>query len=467
MNRCIQSIRTAALFLLVGSISNVAYAQCACCGPGGCVSNAFPGGESSPTGNVIIPQLTLDANGLPILNSNPNAIGSAYIDFDGGYWGNPNNPLAGYSTDSDGSTFNISEQEDIYKAWLDVATHFAMFDINVTTVAPDKAVTPTAHLLISNDRSGNGGAANTNVFGSTGASANGVVGASATRGRSTAMTHELGHMMGLTHQAEFDEDGNFVRAYSPADEWNKGFLMGSDPLGKFSAWQDGTRRHSDGMGGYVPGPQNDIQIISDKIIEEYNAFTGDTYTGDGFREDDHGLGRHGSTHIGNGPQDVFAEGIIERYDDEDGFKFKWFGGDFHAFVEGDRNATASPEFASSLGMNLILELRNGTFIDSDLSSDPADTDAELVITDLASGQYILKVSGAGEDDDLGTYNLWVNPAQLPNGTTAPLTSMAVFGGPEGAGDVLFAAVPEPSSLALLGIGGLMMIRRRRGESRNR
>ena len=447
-----QSSKFAAFILALGGAATSAYSS-----PGhdGGIEYAFPGGESSPTGNLVIPQLTLAANGLPILNSNANAIGSAYIDFDGGFWNDPNNIFGAYSTDSDGATFNTSEQEDIYRIWLDVATHFAMFDINVTTVAPDKTVTPTAHLLITNDFQG-AGAANRGAFGNnTGQGARGAVCSGTAINRSGAVSHELGHIIGLRHQSAFDENGNRIQIYRGADEWDRGAIMGGDTVGKFIGWTNGR----------VPNgsDQFDVEFVSDTLITTYNDFTGDTYTGEGFREDDHGVNRGGSTSLVVAPVDVFAEGIIERYDDVDGFKFKWLGGDFHAFVEGDRNVAAIPEFASSLGMNLELTKRNGTFVDIDLSADPGDTDAELFIANLASGQYILNVSSAGDIEDLGTYNLWVNPAQLPTSTSAPLTSLAVFDGPQGAGDVLFAAVPEPSSLALLGIGGLMLIRRRRGE----
>lgn len=403
------------------------------------MNDAFPGGESGPSGNFVIPSYTVTANGTPILNSNPGSMGSLYIDFDGGTWyGNK----GAYDTDGNAATFSTSEQHDIIRAWHDVSTHFAMFDVNVTTIEPDRTVTPTASVLVSNDASG--GSANS--FGFGGLVPTGAVASSFARNRSTGITHELGHILTLGHQSVADANGNLVSVYRGVDGSNIAPIMGLDFQGKFSSWQEGVRPAGNG----TTTPQNDVEQIANNIITTYNSFSGGTYAGDGFREDDHRSDRHKkSTSLGRNPNDKFVEGIIERYDDEDWFKFAWDGGAFHAFAEADRNAAASPEFASSLGINLELYLKNGTLIDIDLSADPADVDAELVISNLAQGNYNLRVSGAGDVDDLGTYNLWVNP----------IVSGSVMSAPEFA--AAFAVVPEPGSLALLSLGGLFVLRRRR------
>jgi len=344
----------------------------------------------------------VDSTGLPILNSLSSARGVAYIDFNGGtVFGQSR---GAYDLDSNPTTFNAAEQEDIYNAWFDVSTHFAMFDINVTTVAPNKNSTPTAHLLITPDYSG--GAAYVDVFGSTSSSASGANQASDARTRTTGLTHEFGHMLGLYHQDEYDSNGNRTREYRRADPvTNIAPIMGVDFQGTFSSWQNG-------FTGVNMTPQNDIAVITGNLISTYNLFSGGSYSGDGFRPDEHGntlgsatalsINYSGNTATGS------ATGIIERYLDTDMFSFNWNGGDLTLTTEAVKNLAASPTYASSLGMNLALFNSQGQQVAQDLSSAAADSDARLSLTGLAAGSYYLSVESAGEYDDLGAYTLDFN-----------------------------------------------------------
>lgn len=342
----------------------------------------------------------VDAMGLPILNSLEGARGAAYIDFNGGvYWsGSTRN---GYDRDGDASTFNAQEQADIYNAWQDVSTHLAMFDINVTTVAPNKSTTPTAHLLITPDISG--GAAYVNTFGRTSSVATGYNNAGDARSRTTGMTHEFGHILGVRHQDEYDSEGNRTREYRRADPvTNIAPIMGVDFQGKFSSWQTG-------FTGTNMTPQDDLAVISNNLIAKYNSFYSTAYTGDGFRPDEHGnsfgsatallLDTNGNVTTGS------ATGIIERSGDTDMFSFNWGGGDFTMTAEAVKNLAASPEYASSLGMDLTLYNGSGQMITQDLSSFESDVLAEVAVSSLAAGTYYFAVESAGSYDDLGAYTL--------------------------------------------------------------
>lgn len=344
----------------------------------------------------------VDATGLPILNSLSSARGVAYIDFNGGtVFGESR---AAYDLDGDDTTFNAAEQDDIYKAWLDVSAHFAMFDINVTTVAPNKNVTPTAHQLVTPDYAG--GAANVDYFGNTSSVARGAVNSSIARNRTTAITHEFGHILGLYHQDEYDSEGNRTREYRRADpDTNIAPVMGVDYQGKFSSWQAG-------FTGTGMTPQDDLAVISNNLISNYNSFYSSAYTGDGFRPDEHGNEIGSATALllnttGNSAT-ASANGIIERSSDTDMFSFNWAGGDLTMKAEAVKNVAADPDYASSLGMDLTLYNGTGQMVAQDLSTFASDVEATVSISSLSAGTYYFAVESAGAYDDLGAYTLDLN-----------------------------------------------------------
>ena len=77
---------------------------------------------------------------IPVLNSNPGASASIYLDFNGHsepVWGSYTNAaMSVYDIDGDATTFSDAELANIQAVWETVSEDYAPFNINVTTVEP-------------------------------------------------------------------------------------------------------------------------------------------------------------------------------------------------------------------------------------------------------------------------------------------------------------------------------------------
>lgn len=322
------------------------------------------------------------ANGLPILNSLPNAPTAIYLDFDGDGSNTP------YSEDADATTYNPTEQANIVEAWRQISAYFAMFDTNVTTAFTSL---PKAWEVIGNNAGGaTGGYAFVGTFPNTSPQAFNTSGNARTR--ESGMAHEIGHVFGLWHQSSYDALGNKIDEYISAPDSLHGPIMGVDYSGTVHKWFAG---HSSSSVGSM---QDDIAIIASKIKSR------EPVGGDGFRPDDFGgtIATAGVT-LDDGSGVQHASGIVERMNDVDAFSFVAGGGSMSISVV--------PDAPSGLDARLEIYDASGNRL---AAKDGATNDQQLTM-DLPAGVYYAMVSSHGDYGDLGEYDLSVRG--LPQGWT--------------------------------------------------
>jgi regulation of enolase protein 1 (concanavalin A-like superfamily) len=344
---------------------------------------------------------TTTAAGMPILNSSPSSPTAIFLDFDGDSAGGYDVATA-YDTDGNAATFSVSEQTDIVKAWRQVSAYFAMFDMNVTTIKPAAGI-ETAWLAVGNNISG--GYAWVGTFPTT-AGASGFNNSGDARTRVSGMVHEIGHIMGLSHQSTYNTLGVKTAEYASKKDDLHGTIMGVDFDGVVKKWI------WDHPSNSPSNLQDDLLVIANRVKAYQPA------GGDGYRADDYGgtIALATPLEVVGGKQQIY--GNIERAADVDVFSF--------TVSSAVTQIDVVPDYPGSLDAKLEIRDATGTIL---AHSHTNKNDQHLTLN-LGTGTYYAYVSSAGDYGDVGLYSVKV--ASLPsNWRSQDINSTALYLGGSG------------------------------------
>jgi autotransporter-associated beta strand protein len=328
------------------------------------------------------------ATGLPLLQSRAGGAGlEVFLDFSRDADGRGT-----FSLDADRVNFNFEEQLAIFNAWREITGFFSQFDVNITTVRPPTgwADKNFAWLQITNDFEG--GAAYVGWLSKDGPKGTNNSGDAVHR--VSGLAHEIGHLLNMSHQAEFDKYGNLTAEYSDGTDYRNRALMGVDYMGEVRKLLFG--RVSDGSDGRTI--QDDVAKTAARIAAEIG--------GTGMRPDDYGSTFASAYRIAGGGQQL--DGFTERDTDVDVFRID-------VTAAGPWTFSATPLYYSQAEPKLELLTAGGTILaardDADYRNGP--TNEQNLTVSLEPGTYYVRVAGGGDYDELGYYKFAAAP--LPTG----------------------------------------------------
>lgn len=327
----------------------------------------------------------------PLRHSRPGANKVLFLDFNGhvisgtmwnSWLGTESWDCRPFDRDGDETTFSASEQADIIQIWERVAEDYAPFDVDVTTEQPAAWGPTTGHALITppTDKNGvhcphygYGGVAAMNAFGTPGYSYDSPDAASpvwvkdmSLANLAEAVTHELGHNMGLAHH------GSSAGAYYYGHEnggigW--GCIMGVSYGRNVSQWTQGEYHDSN-------NPQDDLAVVAGKL---------------GYRPDDYGDSNATAFALAADPSgNISRDGVVETSGNPDVFSF--------STLAGTVNLSATPYRAASStwggNLDVLLELYDGSGV-LVATNNPAFQTTAAITETLTAGTYYLHVKPVG------------------------------------------------------------------------
>ncbi len=335
---------------------------------------------------------TTAANGLPILSSHKSSPVAIYLDFDGDGSNVP------YDNNGDSANFDVAEQNTIVEVWRQISVYYSIYDVNVTTVQPVVATTPTVWQLMSNSISG--GYAYVGAFPNS--IPRGFNQSSDARTRISGIAHEIGHNFILSHQSDYNLLGVKTAEYSSGFALH-GPIMGVDFAQNVHKFIIGHPSYS------ASSLQDDLTAIANEI-KVYQPVGGD-----GYRADEHANTPTGTaTEMQLADGYFFGWGTIERLNDVDAFTFDSVGGLYGIY--GNANTPS--------GIDIKMEVYDGAG-NRLATADGANNDQNLVM-DLPAGTYYVLMSGAGNYADVGAYH--VSARTLPAGWASQDIGTLVTGG---------------------------------------
>lgn len=323
------------------------------------------------------------------LHSRPGSNRVIYLDFDGhvtsntqwntSYTGGQPINSAPYSLDADPNTFNTQEQDAIQYMWQRVAEDYAPFDVDVTTEDPGDAaifrssstdlIYGTRAVISPTNFTGQsiGGIAYVGVFNSTGTTTKPAF--IMTSGLSNnekyiaeAISHEVGHNLGLSHDGKTNADGTTTAYYSGHGDWAP--IMGVGYYKSVTQWSKGEYPGANQL-------QDDLAVMQNYGIPVI--------------ADDYGNTNATAKVLSGGS--ISASGIITTRSDVDVFQFST--GDGNVVI----NLNPAPRGAN-LDIQAQISDQQGNVV---ATINPSGLPASINQF-LSAGVYYLKIDGVGVGD---------------------------------------------------------------------
>jgi len=331
----------------------------------------------------------------PLLQSRPGAAAVLYLDFEGDLQAGVDGPVT-YPDWNGGVAFNPAASalsgSEITEVWNRVKEDYWPFNINVTTVKSDylaAAVGRRMRVIITPTDTaspGVGGVAYVDSFSRAGApnfnddvpcwvfnlSVNGIA---------EAISHELGHTLGLHHDGQYPQlDSNHVEYYlghgSGAVGWAP--IMGAGYYQPLVQWSKGEYPNANNQ-------EDDVAIISGTQATPLTGATNNT----GYVTDDAGNTRGTAAAVDVSSGSLSVSGIVSSAADSDFYSFTLAAGKSVTI-----NANPANTYAKQPNLDIQLELQDsgGTVL---ASSNPDQSLNATIAQGLSAGTYYVKVAGTG------------------------------------------------------------------------
>lgn len=329
------------------------------------------------------------------LHSRPGSKRTVYIDFDGGSvsgtsWNNSTNGEAivypAYDLDGNQASFSDTELAKIQDIWKRVSEDYAPFDVDVTTefvswdlINKDNLNDEYFGIWIAVDDSSThwysggvnvGGVAYYHSFDGPSSTQpawvfrSGLGGGSNTKYMAEAISHEVGHTLGLYHDG--DSSSSY---YYGHNNWAPIMGVGyHKPITQFS------------KGEYSGANNTQDDFVQ---MQQYISLV-----------DDHGNTTSQASSLSILNNNVSAKGVINSQNDKDVFSFITSGGSITL------NFTPGPGSGANLDISVELLNGNGSRI---ITSDSTSLSTSLG-TNLSAGTYYIVVDGVGTGDPSTGYS---------------------------------------------------------------